>query len=252
MKPTFLKYDRPLLCVMVQADNPLRIKQLIDKSLPKGAEAFGMQFCKMKPEFRNRDVYKELFSCTKGRPVYITNYRHVYNNSKTDDELADELIELAGCGATLCDVMGDLFDKQPDELAFDKGAVNRQIALIDRLHQKGAEVLMSSHIYTFTPAERVLEIGLEHQRRRADISKIVVGADNMEQQLENLKIINLLRQRLNIPFLFLSAGECRILRRIGGEFGCCMYLCVYEYDKFSTSKQPLLKPLKAIRDNMNL
>ena len=69
MKPTFLKYDKSLLTVMVQADNPDRIKELIDKSLPEGAEAFGMQFCRMKDEYRNKQTYKDLFSYTGGKPV---------------------------------------------------------------------------------------------------------------------------------------------------------------------------------------
>lgn len=252
MKPTFLTYDKPLLTVMVQADNPIRVEELIDLSLPEGAEAFGMQFCQMKGEYRSRDTYKRLFSYAKSKPVYVTNYRSAYNAGKTDGQLAQELLELADCGATLCDVMGDLFDKQPDEVAIDRDAVSRQMELIDELHNKGAEVLLSSHIHTFTPAERVLAIALEHQRRGADICKIVTGADTMVQQLENLKIINLLKENLKIKFLFLAGGECRILRRIGGELGCCMYLCVHEHDEIATPVQPLLKPLKAIRDNMDL
>lgn len=249
VKKTFLEYDKAILTVMVQADNIERIKELMDKSLPEGAEAFGMQFERLDCEYRNKDVYKELFSYTD-QPVYVTNYRIGKNEGKTDDVLADELLELADCGATLCDIMGDLFDKQPDEVALDDRAIERQIKLIEDLHKKGAEVLISSHIYTYTPAERVLEIALEHQRRGADISKIVTGADTMEQQLENLKIVNLLKENLKIPFLFLAGGECHILRRIGGELGCCMYLCVQEYDELATSTQPLLKNVKAIRDNM--
>ena len=249
MKKTFLEYDKATLTVMVQADNPDRIKELIDKSLPEGAEAFGMQFERLEPQFRNKEVYKELFSYTD-KPVYVTNYRFANNEGKSDDELAEELVELAECGATLCDVIGDLYDRQPDEVAIDEKAVEKQMKLIDDLHKKGAEVLISTHILKYTPAERVLEIALEHQRRGADISKIVTGADTMEQQLENLKIVNLLKENLRIPFLFLAGGECHILRRIGGELGCCMYLCVQEYDELATSTQPLLKNVKAIRDNM--
>ena len=133
MKKTFLKYDKALLTVMVQADNPERIKELIDKSLPEGAEAFGMQFCKLKPEYRNEQIYKGLFSYTD-KPVYVTNYRHRNNEGKTDEQLAEELIALADSGATLCDVMGDLFDKQPDELAIDEKAIQKQMELIEKLH----------------------------------------------------------------------------------------------------------------------
>ena len=251
MKYDFLNFEKATLTVMVQADNPTRIKELMDKSLPAGAEAFGIQFEQMLPEYRTPEVYRDIFSYAKDRPSYVTNYRDRQNGGKSDEELGDELVELAECGAELCDIMGDYFDRQPDEVAVDENAINKQIGLINRIHEKGAKVLMSSHVMKYTPAERVLEIALEHQRRGADISKIVVGADNREQEIENLRIINLLKDKLDIPFLFLSSGECRILRRIGGEIGSCMYLCVYEHDALATPQQPLLKKLKQIRDNMN-
>jgi len=238
----------PLLTCMVQADNPDRIKELIDLSRPEGAEAFGMQFCKMKEEYRNKKTYRELFEYASPLPVYVTNYRSGGNKGKSDELLAEELIELAECGATLCDVMGDYFDACEGELTMNKDAIKKQIHLIDELHGRGAEVLMSSHVHKFTPAERVLEIALEHERRGADICKIVTGAENTEQQIENLRIINLLKENLKIPFLFLAGGECRILRRIGGSLGCCMYLCVHEYDELATKSQPLLRDMKILRE----
>jgi len=245
---TFLTYEMPLLTCMVQADNPDRIKELIDLSRPEGAEAFGMQFCKMKEEYRNKKTYRELFEYASPLPVYVTNYRSGGNKGKSDELLAEELIELAECGATLCDVMGDYFDACEGELTMNKDAIKKQIHLIDELHGRGAEVLMSSHVHKFTPAERVLEIALEHERRGADICKIVTGAENTEQQIENLRIINLLKENLKIPFLFLAGGECRILRRIGGSLGCCMYLCVHEYDELATKSQPLLRDMKILRE----
>lgn len=250
MKQSFFEYEKPLLTVMVQADNPDRIKWLVDKSLPEGAEAFGIQFEKMKSQYRTKEVYRDLFAYTQGKPIYATNYRGGCNAGKSDGELAEELLEIAECGADLCDVMGDYFDRQPDEVAIDKTAIKRQKELIQKIHDRGAKVLMSSHVLKFTPAERVMEIALEHQSRGADICKIVTGAENMDEQLENLKMIHMLKKNLKIPFLFLSGGECRILRRIGGEFGCCMYLCVYEYDELATPVQPLLTKVKAIRENI--
>ncbi len=244
-KPTFLAYEKPLLTCMVQADNPERIKELIDASIPEGAEAFGMQFCKLKAEYRNEDTYKDLFAYSD-LPVYVTNYRTGENKGKSDDVLAAELIELAECGATLCDVMGDYFDASEGELTMKEKAIEKQIKLIDALHNKGAEVLMSSHVLKFTPAERVLEIAREHERRGADICKIVTGAETMEQQIENLRIINLLKENLKIPFLFLSGGECHIMRRIGAMLGNCMSLCVHEYDELATKTQPLLCDMKKI------
>ncbi len=250
-KRTFFDNEKATLTCMVQADNPDRIKELMRKSIPQGAETFGIQFEQMNSEYRNAEVYKELFACAEDKPTYVTNYRYNKNEGKSDEQLADELLELADCGADLCDMMGDYFDKQSGEMTYDETAVAKQKDLIDKLHKRGAKVLMSTHIQKFTPADEVLKIALAHQSRGADISKIVVGAENMQQQLENLKMINMLKEKLDVPFLFLSGGECKILRRIGGELGCCMYLCVYEYDNFATPLQPLLKKVKAIRDNMD-
>ena len=39
--------------------------------------------------------------------------------------------------------------------------------IIEILHEKGAEVLMSSHVYKFTPAEKVLEIAKKNNVRVA-------------------------------------------------------------------------------------
>jgi len=248
-KATFLKYDKPILTSMVQADNPERIKELVTLSLADGAEALGMQMCKLNEEYRRPEVYRSLFEFAAPKPVYVTNYRkHNSNAGKSDDILAMELVELAECGATLCDVMGDYFDPCEGELTMNAEAVKKQMKLIDELHGKGAEVLVSSHVRKFIPAERVLEIAKEHERRGADISKIVVGAETMAEQIENLRIIDLLKKELKIPFLFLSGGECSIMRRIGGAIGCCMYLCVYEYDELATKSQPLLSDIRVMRE----
>jgi len=214
MKKTFLKYDKPLITSMVQGQTPERVKELCDASRLLGAEALGMQFERLLPEYRRREVYEELFSYTD-MPVYATNYRVNENNGKSDETLAEELLELSQCGATLCDVVGDLFDKQPDELAESEEAVSKQMKLIESLHRSGSEVLISSHVFKFTPAERVLEMALEHKNRGADISKIVVGAENAEEEIENLKILRYLKENMTIPFLFLSVGESRMVRRFG-------------------------------------
>jgi 3-dehydroquinate dehydratase len=185
------------------------------------------------------------------KPIYVTNYRSGINKEMgySDDELAEGLLLLAESGATLCDVMGDYYDKNDRELTFDARAVDKQLRLIDKLHEIGAEVLMSTHITkSFHSADEILSIAHEQEKRGADICKIVTGAENTDQQIENLRIINLLKENLKIPFLFLSGGECHIMRRIGGLLGCCMYLCVREYDEYATKSQPLLHDIKIIRD----
>ena len=74
-KPTFLHQKQPLLTVMLQAHDPHRTKELMRLSYPEGAEAFGIPFCMMKAEYRNKETYKELFEAAHSLPVYFTNYR---------------------------------------------------------------------------------------------------------------------------------------------------------------------------------
>jgi len=246
----FFRSDKAVLTVMLQCDTPEMAIRKIRNAIPHGAEAFGLQAESLLPEHQNEEVFRRLFEQMQGRPVYATNYRTANNRGKTDEELTQGLLTLADCGATLCDVMGDLYCKHPEELTDDPEAIEKQMVLIEKLHEKGAQVLMSSHVMKFIPAERVLEIALEQQRRGADVIKIVTGADTMEQQLENLRITHLLRQHLEKPYLFLSSGQCTLLRRLGWRMGCSMILCVYEHDHLSTVNQPLLSIAKAARDDL--
>ena len=245
MKKTFL--DKHLLTVMLQCADPETAIGRIRNANCLGADAYGLQVESLLAEYQTIEVYQKLFAEMKGRPVYVTNYRGANNKGKTDEELAAGLLTLADCGATLCDVMGDIYCKHPLELTDDPQAIRKQMELIDELHKRGAEVLMSSHIMKFTPAERVLEVALEQKRRGADIIKIVTAAETMEQQIENLRITDLLKRELGAPFLFLSGKVCSLHRRLGMHLGCCMTLCVYEHDAHSTAAQPLLETMNRIR-----
>ena len=245
MKPTFLTYEKPLLTVIFTAKTPEAAIDIAHRAIAEGAEGFCFQTCQLQPEYHNGENFRKIFAEMGGLPIYVTNYRNGVNENKSDEVIAEGLLELANCGATLCDVMGDMFDRQPGEMTTDPVAIAKQKDLIDRLHQAGAEVLMSSHVHQYLPAERVLEIALAQQSRGADIVKIVTHANNVEEELENLRITSLLKKELKVPFLYLSGGECKLHRRVGAMLGCCMYLCSMD----STATQPQLWKAKAVRDS---
>lgn len=252
MKNTFLNHDRPLLTNIIETDSVQKCHIIIKNAIYDGAEAFGIQLCKFPHEDRNEQTYRKLFAATGQRPIYITNYRSKYNVGLDDQECMDGLLLALKCGATLCDIMGDTYDPSPMELTYDQNAIKKQMELIDRVHGMGKEVLMSSHVHKFLPAEKVLEIALEQQRRGADIAKIVTAANTDEEQLENLRITHLLKQELKIPFLFLSSGtHSKLHRMVGPMLGSCMYLCVQQHDVLSTKTQPVLKAAKLVRDNLD-
>lgn len=257
MKSTFLNQSRPLITAMIQKETPDSIRFDVKNSIADGADALGIQLEFLKKEYRSEENYKKIFSASAGRPVYITHYRKKANDGLSDDELGEELLRALQCGATLGDVMGSMFDDESGmgiglELSVKQNAIDKQMRLIDRIHEMGKEVLMSSHVFKFTPAETVLYIANEQQRRGADIVKIVTAANSDEEQMENLRITSLLKKELKIPFLFLSGGtHAKIHRMIGPQLGCVMYLAVKEHDEHAIPTQPTIKAAKAVRDNFD-
>lgn len=253
MKPTFLNQSRPLITSMINRDaDPVAVRYAIKNSICDGADAIGIQLCKLKFEYRTEEHLKTMFAAAGQRPIYITNYRMAKNENLSYEECMNGLLMGLRYGATLADIMGDTFDKSEMELTKNPSAIDRQRKLIDQIHAMDKEVLMSSHILKFTPAEVVLEVALEHQRRGADISKIVTFASSEEEEMENLRITTLLKKELDIPFLFLSGGtHSKIHRRIGPMLGCVTYLAVQSYDVGSVYTQPTVKAAKAIRDNFD-
>ncbi len=257
MKPTFLNQNKPLVCGMVLNNTPDGMKYRIKNSIYAGADALGIQLCRLGREYHTEESYKAIFSACGGRPIYVTNYRGCKNEGILDDELMADMKTALLCGGTLADIPGGIYDKDCGmginyELTMKSDAAAKQMALIDEIHDMGKEVLMSSHVLKFIPPERVLEIALEHQKRGADIAKIVTAANSDEEMLENFRATLLLKKELKIPFLFLSCGtHTKLHRTIGPQLGCCMYLAVYEHDENAVPTQPTIAAAKAIRDNLD-
>ena len=245
-KPTFLHQSRPLLTCMIQARTPA------DAMLTIRNAAYGFQQCQMELSCRDDKTIRNLFAQMCGKPVYVTNYRGAKNQGMTDDELADGLVTLIRQGATLADVIGDFFCPDPIQLTMDPTAIDKQRRLIDRIHEAGGEVLMSSHVLRYTPAEEVLRIAFEQKKRGADVVKIVTAGNSDEEELDNLRTTQLLAKELDIPFLFLSGGtHNKRHRTLGFTFGCSIILCVDRYDPISTQSQPLLHAMRKIVDHLD-
>lgn len=177
----FITGDKPMLTVMLQCRTPEVAIGRIRNALHLGADAFGLQVESLLLEHQTPEVYRQIFEEMNGKPAYVTNYRFSCNKGKSDEELAQGLLTLADCGAALCDVQGDLFAPHPLQMTEEPEAVRKQMELIDALHSKGAQVLMSAHTNCFLPGEKVLELALEQKRRGADVIKIVTDAADMQE-----------------------------------------------------------------------
>ena len=261
MKPSFLNHERPMLVGMIQKKTPQECIFTAINGLYDGADAFGLQLEDLKREYHTEQDIKNIYDSMGGKPIYVTNYRARENAGLSDEECMEGLVKALEYGGTIGDVMGDMFDDSPIEGGRHSGckypeftvspeAVEKQKKFIDKIHSMGKEVLMSSHISEFIPAEQVLEIALGQQERGADVVKIVTAGNSTEEELENLRITALLKKELKVPFLFLSGGShYKRHRLLGPMFGCGYYLCVQQHYDGSTRNQPVLNNVHAIMEN---
>ena len=251
MKPSFLNSEKPLLCAMIQCNTPDECCEKIRLSLEEGAEAIAIQLDQLKRDLRSPMHLRQIFESCSGKPIYVTSYRTGESAGMSDDECVELLLTALECGATLFDVMGDLYSRSPQyELTTDDDAIKKQMALIDKIHRAGGEVLMSSHTYKSITLEENLMIAKEQARRGADIIKIVNDAASEHEIPIYIDAIQKIRKETGKKLLFLASGKAEIIRYIGPSFGVCMYLTVAYHGKLDTEEQPKLKKAKAIRENI--
>ncbi len=242
---------RPMITVMTQARTPERILELMEKGIAGGADAFGIQVEQLAREYRTEAVFQEIFAKAGGRPVYVTNYRNNENTGRTEEALAEELLQIADWGGDIFDVCGDMFCPVAEQITYDKEAIEKQKQLISALKAKGKKVLMSSHTGLVMSYEDIYGMICEQKSRGADIAKIVSVSKTAEDESECLETSSRLAKEHISDFLFLTSGEfCRTHRRVAPLIVGGFFLCVAEHDALATAAQPLLCDVKTIVDTV--
>lgn len=251
MKKTFLSPEKPLLTAMILCPTPEECIAKIRRSMAEGADAFGVQLCQLRREYRTRENLTAIFAACGDKPIYITAYRNGESKGMSDEECVSLLLLGLDCGATLCDVIGDLFAPCEQQMTYDAAVIERQKALIDEIHRRGGEVLMSVHDLRSLTADEVLTVAKAQAARGADIIKIVVKTDSTACLPDYVRVIGQILRETGKQLLLLDCGaNVRFIRQLGPNLGVCMYLCVTEHGAFDNHDQPLLKDIKAVRDHL--
>ncbi len=213
---------------------------------------------------------RQIISSSK-LPVLALNY-----NAKCDwsyagysEELRKELfLRAVDCGASGIDMQGYTFDAKskdgfhgedvysftkgnPKKIVTDPAVIDRQCALIETVHQKGAEVLLSCHPGIPMHAEQVVDLALFLEKRNPDIIKIVTLAQNDADLIESFRAMQLLKKEVKTPVSYHTSGKAGALSRIINPIlGSHIIFCVDRYSESSTMEQLDLRSVKAIIDNM--
>ena len=258
----------PALAGVVKAKNALGAIAEIKNCIYDGATMIDLHL----PTLENTDV-ETLHKIVKASrlPILALNY------SKNDDMEADTaeeervamMLRAIEAGAAGMDIQGYTYHRpsrdgfygedrysftkgNPHEVVTDSAVIDKQCALIERVHGMGAEVLLSCHPRIFMDCDTVVELALFLEKRNPDIIKIVTSAaDTEEQMIEVFRTMVALKKQVRTPISYHANGKCGMLTRIvnpilGGQIA----FCVDRFDEHSTMGQPDLRTTAAIVENV--
>jgi hypothetical protein len=251
MRPSFLRLQAPYLAAIVEGATPEATIASILTCEDAGAEAFAVSLSAWERDRLTLGELSRVFQCT-GRPIMPLCYRsgHLAADQLDDDARADLLLLAVEAGAAACDVMGDMYDPAPRERTRDEQAIARQKRLIDLIHARGAEVVMSSHAPgEFLTGEEILEHLADFVARGADIPKIVVRAASEDEVVEAFRTTVLLKRELKTPFVHLCSGRYgRLQRYVAPSLGAAL---TFGMESTVQGPQPLVSAARGVLAELN-
>ena len=242
MKKTFLGHERPLITAMIACSTPEECVEKIKLSLADGADAIGVRLEWLKREYRTRIHMKKIFDACGDAPVYVTAYRNGECKDCTDYELAELLTEAVESGATMVDVMGDIFNVSPKYgISIVPVYIGQQYDLVDRIHHLGGEVLMSSYVKGRLSVYEYEMIASDQETRWADVLGIFSSGFDKAKLSEYFRVVERLCEMTDKKLQFEVRGEGIAIGDIAAAGGLCMYRCVQSHGEFDSPELPLIK-----------
>lgn len=248
--PLFSRQKLPLIVASLSDPTPNQTICTMRNAVFDGAEAFMLHLEKMRQEYLREDELRRIFDYAGDKPLFTMNYRA--SGGKPDELLIEEQLMAVRAGASMIDMMGDMFAPSPRELTRDAAAIDRQKQIIDQVHEMGGEVLMSSHVWEYMTPEETLAHAKALEARGADFVKIAMCVHNEAEMIEALRATVRVKNELKVPFLHICMGQWgKLLRAVSPMFGSCFALCVQSYTEAGHKEKPLLRAEKAVLDNVD-
>lgn len=252
-RSTFRDLKAPFVASLVQERSIDATIANILNSERDGAEGFMVDLSYLEESQRSVEAYASIMHSTK-RPIMPLVYRRgaMSSDRMTEDKRAQEILKTVDAGAVSVDIIGNLFEPSASrELACCEDAVEKQKNLISQIHNRGCEVLISSHVDEVLEAVEVFEHLKCQVDRGADIAKIITRCETDEDFLENIRTIQLLKREMKVPFIFLCNGAFgRLQRFIAPVLGSMLSFGVQRFSELSNGFQPQVGAAKIVLDEM--
>ena len=195
-------------------------------------------------EYKTAEQIKRIVDCTN-LPMLGLNYSRRYDWTEieeTEEERAELLMKSVEAGISAVDLLGYSFHPQsrakfvgedvysftknnPLEIVTDKAVIERQKEFINRVHDMGKEVLLSTHPDIPMNGDQVIDLVLFLAERNPDIIKIVTRCNTEEELIEaydtmrRLKKLNL-RQKISFHCCGEMGRTTRLINPILGSYMC--------------------------------
>lgn len=208
-------------------------------------------------ESRDLSTIKYIVNSTR-LPILALNYNSTAEGKDagfSEEERVDSFMTAIEAGVAGVDMQGYTFNLPSkkefcgeDKYSFTKGntkeivtdpvTISKQCDFIEKVHSKGAEVLLSCHPGIPMTAEQVVDLAHFLEKRNPDIIKIVTKAENEDDLAESIRAMLLLKKEIKTPVAYHANGKAGMPSRIinpvlGGQIA----FCVDRYCESSTMEQ---------------
>lgn len=219
---------------------------------------------------RSIDYLKSIIRASRV-PVLALNYNMTFEKTPlglTEEERVQSLLDALDAGAAGIDMQGYTFDARsedaffgedkysftknaPKEVVTDPAIIAKQREVIDEVHKRGGEVLLSCHPGIPMTTEQVVDLALFLEERSPDIIKIVTKAVTEEDTEEAIRTMIALKHAVKTPVSYHANGKVGMLSRIVNPIlGGQIIFSVDRYKEGSTMEQVPLKLVRSIVDNV--
>ena len=262
MRKSFASLPAPVYAAVIREKTPVQAICAIKNAEMNGATAFDLHLSCLEEQYRTVAHIKTIVDCTT-KPILGLNYNITVDRGGytcSEDERIALLMMEVEAGISAVDFQGYTYDlaskdgyvgeksysftaNNPKEVVTDERIIEKQKRLIDEVHTKGAEVLLSCHPNVFMPKTQVVELAQYLQERNPDIIKIVTVCNTDEEMIESFDTMLALKKEIkNAKIHFHCNGKTgKLTRIINPLLGAYMTFCVDRYAEGHTMEQLHLK-----------
>ena len=236
MRKSFVNNPKPILADVIRERTPREAIAEIKNYALHGARGADLHLSCLDEQYRNVESIAQIVNNSK-LPILGLNYNQSADwvlTETSEEERVALLMMAIDAGAAGIDMQGYTFDRpshfafnedfansnysfvknKPREVVLDPKIIEKQCDLIEQIHFKGAEVLLSNHLLIPMKTDELVDLCLFLEERKPDMIKIVTMSETEEDMIESFKSMVTIKKEIKTPVTLFCNGATSPLTRI--------------------------------------